>query len=181
MPLFVVDIQKRYVTEYWTNRYCVSAADLGAAETIATAIVACERAIHLSTVEFDKARVSDFNPATDTYSILTLGGVGGVAISSNQMMPLFNCVRVDFNVSGGGRPSRKYLRGCLHHADMAAAFEVTQARRDAVLLNYGTPMASQTGYVDVDGQEIIQAVVHRDVAMRQLRRGTRRRTEPVIP
>jgi hypothetical protein len=47
--------------------------------------------------------------------------------------------------------------------------------------NYGQPVAAVPEYVDVDGQPILTSSVFKSVGMRQLRRGTKRRLQPIIP
>ncbi len=173
--LWVLDSEKMLQGEYWTNRYIVAAADLAAAVAIGVSITNIERAVHYSTVLFTKFRVSDGQPLTDVYQVVNLNSYGAAAIGTLQLMPLFNVVRVDFNTAGGGRPSRKYLRGCLSESSV----NFTQLDGGYITFmdaNYTGPMIDLAGFVDVDGQQITSGSAYPFVAMRQLRRGSKRKT-----
>lgn len=180
MPLYNVDIEKVLTGEYWTNRYVVFGADLAAAITSANMIYEAERDITKSVVTFTKYRVSDQDPETDTYQIINLNTAGTVAPDGN-MLPLFNVVRVDFNTTGGGRPSRKYLRLPLYTTEVGASGALASGILGGVQSEYADVLAALTAYVDVDNQAISSGSVWPFVSMRQLRRGTRRRTEPILP
>lgn len=177
MPLFQIDIEKRLDSEFWTNRYVVDTADLNEAAVVAGRIVDREEAIHNDLITFTQARVRDFDPTTDVFINLPLGTTGERNVLGAPI-PLFNVARVDFGVITG-RPSRKYLRIGLTEADITGQNIVTD------LLNlidtaYAQPMLSEVAFVDVDGQDIVNAVVFAPISMRQLRRGSRRRTQPVL-
>lgn len=179
MPLFRADIQKHISSEYWTNRYFVQAADLGAAIAAALDIVAAERAIHSELVLFDKLRVDDNTEDTDVYSSQTLAGTGVVfSATMGSLLPLFCIVRVDFNVING-RPSRKYLRGCLGEAETEGGLLMTSVQ-GRVQQQYADVLAALTTYVDIDNQAISNGVVQIPIGMRQLRRGSKRKLLPVI-
>ena len=172
---WVVDIEKLYQGEYWTNRYIVAAADLIAAQSIGSQIVGIERAIHLSPVLFTRYRVSDGVKDTDVYIVANLNLFGTGNLDNAAMLPLFNVLRVDFNTQGGGRPSRKYLRGVLQENNIAYN-DINAPALTNYNTNYATPLAALAGFVDVDGQEIVQGSAYPFVAMRQLRRGSKRKT-----
>ena len=163
-----VDIQKRLGGEYWTNRYFLGVGSVGEAAGYVPDIVAFEKSIHSVQVLFDRARVSDGIPGTDTYVIVPLTGTGGVAVPEGPL-PLFNVVRVDFGV-GGGRPSRKYYR-CGLGDNLTAGpnwqLELIGDYQAAVNTFVNGPVP----YCDVDGQIIISGTVFQSIAMRQLRRG----------
>lgn len=177
MPLYQVDIEKLYRGEYWTNRYVLNAASIDEAHAVGGNIVAYERAIHLATVDFTKYRTSDFVKGNDLYIVGTLG-LKGQALTTTDYLPLFCCCRVDFSV-GYGRPSRKYLRLPLEEANqndggLVAAF------RDSVNTKYIQPLVALAAFVDVDGQKLVSGSVFPQVAMRQLRRGSKRKLQPVL-
>ncbi len=178
MPLFSLDIEKRLEGEYWTNRYILDRAELGAAANSGTDIYNAESAITADIVEFTKFRVSDLVPNTDVYQIIQLNSFGDRP-SQGEYLPLFNVVRVDFNVSGGGRPSRKYLRLPIFETDQRNGV-LEPAFYTFVQLNYAQVIAGYTSYVDIDGQEINGGRVSPQVGMRQLRRGSKRRLQPII-
>ena len=177
MALFKVDIEKEYQGEYWTNRYVVDTANIGDAVTAALAIIDAERAIHYNVINFTKARVSDSVQGTDLFTTIPIGAIGLRNLASN-LLPLFNVMRVDFPV-GQGRPSRKYYRGVLSE-EVVSFNDVTQAVAD-LITNVFDPLVDTLPLVDVDGQAWADAVPFLKVAMRQLRRGSRKRTQPVVP
>lgn len=179
MPLFDVNIEKMYGSEFWTNRYVVQAADVTAAHAIGMAIYGYERSIHKFGVLFTKVRTSDRVIGTDVYVLTEPNTQGSVAVPAGSALPLFNCVRVDFGVESG-RPSRKYLRLPLFTSEVAAGDAVSNAVVTAVNTSYATPLVNEVGFVDVDNQSIITGAAKTGIAMRQLRRGSKRRQQPVL-
>lgn len=177
--LLSLDIQKEYSGEFWTNRYILDVTSFAAAESPAEQIVAAERAIHLDVVNFVSYRVSDTIPGNDQYFVVPLTG-GGARTTATQALPLFDVARVDFFVTLG-RPSRKYLRGVLVEGDQENFGQLLASTVLFINENYTDPVAALVEYVDVDGQSISGGNCYPRVGMRQLRRGSRRRTEPVIP
>lgn len=178
MPLFSVDVQKFGAGEYWTNRYIIDVADLDAGIAVGEDIADLERVPLLASFVIEKYRVSSVVEGDDVYAIVPYEQAG-LAFSDGFPLPLFNVVRVDFAV-GFGRPSRKYLRGCLSEGSIAG-MNIETAVRGNIQTNYATPLAALPAYVDVDGQPITSATVFSAIHMRQLRRGSRRRTTPIIP
>lgn len=176
-PLFQCDIQKQFNGEYWTNRYMLSSASREQAEASALELVAAERLTHSNQILFDRVRVSDTLPNTSNYSIIPLTGVGGYS-DSGGMLPLFNVMRIDFRTAVG-RPSRKYIRAGLSTLSMGGNFILNDAQK-ARGNSYITAVLAVEEYVDVDGEDIIAGVVLPTIAMRQLRRGSKRRTTPVV-
>jgi hypothetical protein len=178
MPLYQLDIEKAFGSEFWTNRYILNAASLSAAVASIGGVINAERNITDQNVSFTRCRVADLDPNTDQYTIVPLNQVGARANLTN-LLPLFNVLRVDFGVAEG-RPSRKYLRGVLVEGDI----DFTTISTSALTFfdtNYVDLLVPFDSYVDVDGEPIISGSVYPQVAMRQLRRGSRRRTEPIIP
>lgn len=171
--LWIIDSEKLLQGEYWTNRYIVAAPSLAEASAMGNAIVGIERAITHTSVLFTKYRASDGQPDTDIYQVYNVNDFGARVVSG-EMLALFNVARFDFNVAGGGRPSRKYMRGCLVESDVnfnaLAVATITNFNAD-----FATPMAALAGYVDIDGQEISDGQVYPFLAMRQLRRGSKRK------
>jgi hypothetical protein len=175
-----VDIEKNFEGEYWTNRYIVAGATLADASGVAGQIVGIERAVHLTPVLFTRARISDGIPESDVYQIDQVNLFGLSALSGGQLLPLFNVTRVDFSTIGGGRPSRKYLRGCLLAGHLVngqpAPAYVTQ-----IQTGYANPMLALTAFHDVDGQSFGFSSVYPKVGMRQLRRGSKRKAPTADP
>lgn len=180
MPLYSLDIEKFLGGEYWTNRYVLTAATLAEANGAAAGIYEAERAVHLSLVLFTKYRVSDFNPSTDHYFItqVNANGQGGSA-NETQVAPLFNVVRVDFTTALGGRPSRKYLRLPIVNGNLIGN-RLAPALIAQVTTDYLSGILATPEYVDVDGQSFTQANVYPFVGMRQLRRGSKRKLQPIV-
>lgn len=182
MPLFQVDIEKSIVrnqaqTIYWTNVYHVDAVDMAAAVANGAIIANWERAITYASVAFTKMRTR-LAGSTGEGTLTTLTGNGSRSASGVTLLPLFDVVRVDFTV-GLGRPSRKYLRGCLAEVDIDGDV-LTSTMLTLVSNSYATPLTDSTWYVDVDGQAITGFAVLTPVAMRQLRRGSKRKVAPVL-
>lgn len=177
--LFVADIEKMFQGEYWTNRYCLAVADVAAGVTIAQQIVACERNITAGDVLFTRLRVSDAVKGTDNYAIHNINQFGLRPVDPS-LLPLFNVLRVDFSTFGAGRPSRKYLRGVLGEGNIA--FNTINATTiEFYESNYVTPMLAIDSYVDVDNQAFSAGSIYPFVAMRQLRRASKRKKTTADP
>lgn len=179
MPLYSLDIEKQLGTEYWTNRYILDGASPAGLNTAAVAIVAAERAITLDSVTFTKYRISSVATGDDDYVIIALGSAGQRAVGGATALPLFNCVRVDFDATQG-RPSRKYLRGIIAEGDQSDFGVLNDTLLDFVDENYTGYVVGVPEFVDVDGQGFTGGRSMKAIAMRQLRRGSRRRTTPIL-
>jgi hypothetical protein len=179
MALYSLDIEKVLAGEYWTNRYILNSASPPDPFTgPVNAILAAERSITADEVQFTKLRVSDNDPGTDVYSIRALNLPGLRTGVFTDLFPLFVTVRVDFTV-GTGRPSRKYLRGVLKEGD-SVFNAIQQPALDLFQTSYANAVAGVPEYVDVDGQDILSGAVILAPAMRQLRRGSKRKLAPII-
>lgn len=172
--LWVADIEKVYQGEYWTNRYIVAAPDLPSAVAIASQIVGIERAIYSNVILVTRYRVSDGQPDTDVYQVINVNLFGNMATPTTDLLPLFVVARFDFNTAGGGRPSRKYIRGTLTEGGIAFN-TITPTTVTFLDTTYAAPLVALAGFVDVDGQEIVSGSVFPQVSMRQLRRGSKRK------
>jgi len=178
MPLFTLQIEKELNGEFWVNRYILLLDDITQAVFAGNSITGFELAIHKERVNFTKYRVSDQDPATDEFVIVPIGQPGQVT-GSGDALPLWNVVRVDFP-AGNGRPSRKYLRLPIFETEQTnGVLEV--GITSLVATEYGIPLGDFSEFVDVDGTGLGTGVVTPNVAMRQLRRGSKRRTTPIIP
>lgn len=168
-------IEKLYQGEYWTNVYWL-AGSIGDAGSPAAAIIAAEKAVLLDSVLMTKARIDDGVQDTDLYSTIIINDFGDRELAGGSMVALFNVVRVDFQ-AGGGRPSRKYLRGLLTEA-FVNFNTIEAAQLTFFQTNYATVVAEVTGFQDVDGDDITAGVVHPFVGMRQLRRASKKKITP---
>jgi hypothetical protein len=178
MPVFKIDIEKQLGAEYWTNVYHCDVADLDAADDVALEVLDAERAIHHVTVTFTKRRVSDIVPNTDNFRTTPINLTGELNDPA-ALLPLFNVLRVDA-VAQTGRPGRKYLRGCL--TEGAITFDtIVPAALTTFDTGYSNAMDLITELCDEDGDPFIDWQSNPKVGMRQLRRGSKRRTQPIIP
>lgn len=184
MPLFKVDTEKSYGSEFWTNRYIIEAGSIENAQEGGLIIIEAEREFHRTFVNFTKLRVSTFTPNDDVFIVTPYSADGNLVPSSGGVLPLWNVVRVDLAVEGFGRPSRKFYRTGLMAGDVTLDFTITGDALNVVVPSVEAMIAelqsNASPLVDVDGQNIASSVSYGLIAMRQLRRGSRRRTEPIL-
>lgn len=173
MALFRLTVEKYSAafSEYWVNVYWLTGASVDEFTADVNAVVAAERALYLPHVVITKARVDDGVKNTDVFrtyiynqSGLRTGPVGDVA-------PLWVTARVDLQAALG-RPSRKYLRGCMVENDFSAT--ALAGPMLTALQTYGDAIIGTAAVVDVDGQELIGASPFNAPQMRQLRRGSKK-------
>jgi hypothetical protein len=176
MTRYQIDIEKIVGSETWTNVYHCEVASIGAAQTLAGQIKDAERVITCDQVTFVGARVRQAG-AGHVGVISLYGQLGSRATSGAAMLPLFNCVRIDF-VNGTNRPARKYLRGCLILTDIAPGFIYSNTVKTAVT-TYADTLLALSGLVDPQGRTLTARSVVQVIAMHQLRRGNRARS--VLP
>lgn len=180
MALYIIQVFKQHPLEprAWSNRYLVESATLAAAEIAADEIVQAERAFHTEAVTFNYARVSTAAEGDDVYTTIPLGTLG-IRTNPSDNLPLWNTVRVDIAVNGGGRPSRKFYRPPLGESDVnnyvvqagiRSSIDAELNGLVASLTTAGTPL------VDPDGQAWTTIAVQSRVQMRQLHRKRRRAT-----
>lgn len=169
---FQIDIEKFFQIEYWTNRYLCNVADMDAAEALARQIVAIERSVHFGNISFTKAAIRTMAVGDGIYRTVPINEQGTKA-GAQGVMPLFVVARVDLGV-GSGRPSRKYLRGVLDEAEVDT-FTIGAASRNAFQQNYTAPLQALAGLCDPQGQQILSVTLNPNVAMRQLRRGSKKK------
>lgn len=179
MGRYSMDSEKLLNNEYWSNRYIVEADNLTEALAIAAIIRSIEQDCTCTTVTLTKYRVSTTAVGDDTYQIVSdnLSGLKGI---SSGFLPMFCRVRIDFNTVGGGRPSRKYWLPPLQEDELVNGMLETAART-FYNNNFLDPLLAVDGFVDVDGQLFNGGSVIPKVAMRQMRRGSKRKALPIIP
>lgn len=175
MSIYKIDIQKSIGTEYWTNVYYTNQPDLATAVTTATDIVTLEESIHMNFVTFDKALVTDLS--TDFFTTVPINAFGGRTPDSDRL-PLWNVVRVDFAVNGR-RPGRKYLRIPVLESHQTDGV-LTPGEIQWIIDHYCTPLHNAGQICNEHGDAFVDIVVNPNVAMRQLRRGSKRKVTPVI-
>lgn len=182
MPLFQVDVEKRLLSEYFSNVYYLQSPTIASAVTDAGLIVAFERSIMLDNVNFTKQRVRTTTVGDDVYALTTLSGLGSRS-SSGGTLPLFNTLNVVLSAVVG-RPSRKYYRGVLQESDIDFT-SVSVGLLGTVTTNANTLLtamaAADSALVDIDNTGIFSMLPVSEVGMRQLRRGSKRRAQPILP
>jgi hypothetical protein len=162
------------VGEYWTNVYWADFATPAAAIPTADDLVTAERSVTLPAVQFTKYRIDDGTPLTEVWETKTLN-LPGLSATTGDPVPLFVVARVDFSVAGGGRPSRKYLRGVLTEAVMTMV--AIDSGQLAALNSYASAVVA-AATCDVDGQGISSGSANPMPGMRQLRRGSKKSSTP---
>lgn len=176
MAIFQVDIEKQQGAEFWTNVYHVDTSDISAASAAAADIVDIEQTFHTTDVSFTKYRVSTYPVSDGSFIIVPIGESGGKTPGTSQL-PLFCVARADISV-GLGRPCRKYYRLPLYESDTEGQ-SITIATRGDV--DDGLAAMVALGVLcDPDGQEWVAGSTMIPIAMRQLRRGSKRSAAPVI-
>lgn len=174
-----IDIEKTAFDQTFTNRYLVNILpDEPTSGALIAALVAAEKLLAGDQVFFTRARHASLAPNDQDFAIVPLTGTGARAIAAGTYLPLFNVIRVDF-LAGFGRPSRKYLRGCLGEADQDNG-NVNPTLLSNTVQSYVQAVTSRTEVVDPQGDDLISGIGHPKVGMRQLRRGSRRQSEPVL-
>lgn len=183
MAIYIVDVSKllQGTLQSWGNRYLINAGDLTEAASAAPIIVAAERAFHSESVEFTQARVATLAANDGLYLTLPQAGNGSRPVDGN-VAPIQCCVRVDFQVSGFGRPSRKfYHTGCgTNEIDPGQRWETAVlADTDAAVAQLISDLGDNgTFWVDPQGQEVIQQSVKGLIAYHQFTKASKRNTGP---
>lgn len=165
----------------WSNVYLLDAADLLAAVDMANSLVTNETNLHYDNVIYDRAVVSSLTPHDDVFETIPLATTGNLDLSGEDYLPLFNSIRVDFHVVGGGRPSRKYFRCPVREVDQVDGLLTSDALTafQSRALGFVAALATDSvAWVDPDGQAIDSASVFEEVQMRQLHRKRRRTPTP---
>lgn len=171
-----IAIEKVLGNEYWINVYHADVVSQAEAKTVGDEIVGVERGVHQIQVGFTKMRVRQVSEIAGPGTVYPIGLPGAVA--NSIYLPLFVVARVDIAV-GTGRPDRKYLKTPFP----ASLVENGMLTGPAIAFynsQYCTPLLAIEDISDRSGQPYISAAVSPAVGMRQLRRGSRKRTTPVI-
>lgn len=173
MALYQVDIEKSTNSGNvrWSNRYVINVASIAAGLPIASQIKDAEMDIHSGAIQFEQLRVGLFPVVGSGGGAIVPLGVPGNRVTSGDFLPLFNVARCDFGTLIG-RPSRKYLRVGITEAD-TGGMELTGSLL-TLMQTYVTTMLDITEFVDVDGEEFISGSAKPVIAMRQLRRGSKK-------
>lgn len=175
MARFRLQLEKYFsgAGEYWVNVYHVEATDLAAAAALGASIRDAERPLYTSGITITKAHVDDGIAHTDVFQNVVYNMNGSRTGTTTANFPLWVTARVDFNVVGGGRPSRKFLRGVLLEAD--ADFMTVGTAMQTLLATYANAIVAIGAVVDPQGQLFSSGAPFAAPAMRQLRRGSKKR------
>lgn len=185
MPLFRCQIFKRIfgTDREWSNTYTINATDLATAVAAADPIPNREANFHADNIVFTRMRLSDLVPHTDVFTVVPLALLGSAyTVADNDFLPLFNCVRVDISVDGGGRPSRKYYRPPVGEQWQTKTVLDTTVRslfHDEVVGMIADVISGGAQLVDPDGQAWSTPATFPAVAMHQLHR--KRKKKPTTP
>jgi len=183
MPVFQIDVEKSFGSAFWTNRYFVTAASIENAHEGAAIILDREVQFHREDIVFTKYRTRTVTEGDDVF-IITPVSVSGAQAPSGPYLPLFNVARVDISVAGFGRPSRKFYRIGLCAGDVIPGFGFDVSLRNLVASEMAQMItetnANASFLCDADVDLWDTPTVFTPIAMRQLRRGSKRSTEPVL-
>jgi hypothetical protein len=164
--------------EYFTNVYLAAGSSPAAAAGKAASLVDAERAIFGSYVLFTKSRIDDMIPENDNYyveSVMLPGLRPGMVETVHTA--LFNVGRCDFRVQGGGRPSRKYVRNVMENDTSGNLWSAGYT----TLMNTYINTVIGVGLVDPQGNALISGFLWLEVAMRQVRRGSKKKDTQSSP
>lgn len=180
MALYRITIPKRFTSgdftaeREWRNIYTVEADSYDSALAVGDVIAGYEMQFHTSEVGVERVIAHLVTePARRVGKLLLVSRTGSIT-PAGDLLPLWNCVRVDFSDVGVGRPERKYYRLPLMTSFVnglvldSVAFTNVQGAVDNIL--------GLTNYVGPSGEQHDSAVVHSLIQMRQ--RGWHRRRRP---
>jgi hypothetical protein len=171
-PITQLVINKRRGNEEWANVYHVFGADAASLQTGINGVITMERAQADANTEFVNYVVRPFpGPGEGTATPIGLVGLN----PATEMLPGFCVQRVDFPAPTG-RPSRKYYRYTLTPGDTDHDL-ILAARHTQIQGQYEADFAALPAnfLVDVDGQVLGPPRLARQVGMRQLKRGSKRK------
>ena len=179
MPVFQVDIQKSCDNIYWTNRYYVTAASITDALAPAHQIVEAERASSYNYVSFISNRVSVPGPEQPSTYIVTPEQGQGARVPT-AVMHLTVCALVKLNWRAG-RPDQKFYRGMIGASDLAQTQRLTAAAVNTIEQGVCAELFDIAALCTKTGQSYTSIDCSQRVSQHQLTRGTRKRTQPIIP
>ncbi len=175
MPVFQVDVQKVYSSEFITNIYHVNVTDLTVAMDAAEDIAGIERALYPAHIVINALRASTPADADNLFFTKAVNLPGTRAISSADAPP-FVRNRVDLSV-GFTRPLRKFLLGVQVGDFSGDTFLPATITR--IQTAYVTPLLALGVVSNISGVFATAGALSAIVGMRQLRRASKR-TTPVI-
>jgi hypothetical protein len=176
MAIWQIVTEKQLGTEIWVNDWYVSAPDQLTAQGYAGDIIDIEAAAYMDVITITKFRVRAADTPGAQGTVFAVGVQGERAVQA--YLPLFNVVRLDMAVTTG-RPGRKYMK-----MPLAESWQENGVLTTGYLADVnGTTAAALLGLgvlTQADGDVIQSIAASPIVGMRQLRRGSRKRTQPII-
>ena len=175
MAVYRLTVEKYLASQavYWTNVYHADPSSEGTLPM--NALVAAERPLYTNDVAITKV-TQDLVEVDSNYAQPLIVNLTGTRSSpAGDRQPLFVTARVDL-VYAGSRPGRKYLRGVLFEAD--TNFTTLSGSALTLLNNYLTALLAIEGLCDADGDPLQSGAVFNAPAMRQLRRGSKKKVTP---
>lgn len=183
MPVFRVQVHyRRALNEKWSNVWHVSATGLlEAADAFETTGVPDLLPILHNSASIDSLLVSD--DASVDFITRPINGAG-TSPYDDEMLPLFNSVKVLFNDGSFGRPDYKFFKGYLTEANTdgdtvsplgVSAVELAMQGLIADMDAAGAPLVSE------DNDPYATPSVQEAVQMRQMHRKRRKTATPPTP
>lgn len=169
MAFFKVEIFKQFIEgdrqAVWTNVYDVTAASLGDASDAAGPIISAEQPLYYDNITIVRAVTRHAGTGTPGFIATPTNTVGSRGSAPNELVPSWNCGRVDFTTDDDTRPARKYIRNILTEGDFEG--EVLEAGIVGLLQTYGDEIITVDGVTTPGGGTLSAAVVIPFVQMRQ--------------
>jgi hypothetical protein len=176
MGVFQVDIQTDYYGEFISNRYFVDEPGLAEAAAIGVAIANLHAKLLPPSVKIDAIRASTPAPADNQFFTSPVN-IPGTRAATSQTMPEFCRYRVDFQI-GYRRPLRKFLLVPFEEDSEGSSFTGGAVAR--VINDYINPLIALASVCSAEGLPVINGSLNARIGMRQLRRGSKRRLQPII-
>lgn len=171
-----IDIQKVFAGEFWTNVYHCQVGSQAAAKAIAEQIILAESNYSHSGVSFNKYRIARSPRLGQQGTVYQSAEVGKAG--SWQVLPLFNIAMVVFTVEQG-RPSRKYLKLPFSTQSISDS-RLTTSVIQSINVGYCQVLSAIPELCDESGNSFFSIGVSPVPGMRQLRRGSKRKLQPII-
>lgn len=176
MAIWQIVTEKQLGTEYWVNDWYVSAPDQLTAQGHAADIIALEALAYMDIITITKFRVRRADLPGSQGTVFQVGTQG--IRPAQAYLPLFNVVRLDLTVTTG-RPGRKYMKMPIAEGWQENGV-LTTAYLNDVNTTLAQPLLALGVLTQADGDVVQSIAASPIVGMRQLRRGSRKRTQPVI-
>lgn len=177
MALFSLQVRFQYGDRFWTNKWELSAADIGTVIGLVSDFEAFHTAILLTNYVLKDMRISPI-PSTGAFETIVLNSNGAKGDSGQQILSLFNTVALDLVGTFFGRHGLKYLRGTLTNADLENDGTIKDSTATAILSDFttllGAVSSAGAAIVTGGGHIVSSADIPPAVQMRQLHRKRRK-------